>query len=327
MEKIKIYTPGLLVTGTLSLCAWFLSSILSSMIQLETLTIGIVLGMAVAGLVSKNSYLLPGLQFSLKKLLKVGIVLLGFKLNFQVMAQTGMKTAILVIVLVPLVLIGTVFLGKKMKVPTSLALLVGIGSSICGASAIVALAPIVGGEEDDVVVSVGVVSLLGAVGVLLYSAVGATPIFTDTQYGLWSGLSLQGVAHAIAAAFARGPISGELGTLVKMERVIMMVPTAFLLGKISLQKQKDTKSVSFPKYVLYFLIAGMASSLNVLPKNIVGSLGKLSSWLILLSMVAMGTMVKFSELRKKGSKAIALGMVVFSAISLCTAVVVYHLFS
>ncbi len=99
--------------------------------------------------------------------------------------------SLVVVAFVPLVLVTATFLGRKMGIGKKLAVLIGVGSSICGASAIVAMAPTINAEDDDAIIAVGVVSLLGAVGVLVYSAFAAVSPLTDIQYGLWSGLSLQ----------------------------------------------------------------------------------------------------------------------------------------
>ncbi len=117
--------------------------------------------------------------------------MLGFKLNFQALIELGPKMSLVVVAFVPLVLVTATFLGRKMGIGKKLAVLIGVGSSICGASAIVAMAPTINAEDDDAIIAVGVVSLLGAVGVLVYSAFAAVSPLTDIQYGLWSGLSLQ----------------------------------------------------------------------------------------------------------------------------------------
>jgi len=318
MEKIKKYIPGLVVVFVIAFMSKALDGYLSTWVKLEALTIGIILGMVYANTVGVQESLKSGIQLSLKKLLKIGIVLLGFKLNFKALIELGPKMSLVVVVFVPLVLITATFLGRKMGIGKKLAVLIGVGSSICGASAIVAMAPTINAEDDDAIIAVGVVSLLGAVGVLAYSAIAAVSSLTDIQYGLWSGLSLQGVAHALAAAFARGDVAGEMGTFIKMERVLMLVPMSVILGSIFAGGDKNSegkKRAAFPMYVLYFIIAGVVASTGLIPENIIKVLGKTSSYLILMAMIAMGLMVNFASLRAKGAKALVMGAGLFAGIA------------
>jgi len=326
MNTVKKTMPGLLLVLAIAVLSRWIDGALSTWIKLEALTIGIVIGMVYANTIGVKDTLLPGIRYSLKKLLKIGIVLLGFKLNFQALIELGPKMSIVVILFVPAVLAISAFLGKRMGIGQKLAVLIGVGSSICGASAIVAMAPTIGADDDDAIIAVGVVSLLGAIGVLAYSAIAAVASMTDVQYGIWAGLSLQGVAHALAAAFARGDIAGEVGTFIKMERVLMLVPMSVALGSIFSRGSGGSKRAPFPMYVLYFIIAGALASTGWLPTEVLKALGKMSSYLILMSMIGMGLLVDFNNLRYKGAKALVMGGGLFLGIACVSFVIVTGLF-
>lgn len=326
MKEFKKLLPGLAVVLAIAVLSRGLDSALSKWIRLEALTIGIIIGMIYANTLGVKESLRPGIQYALKKLLKVGIVLLGFKLNFQALIELGPKMSMVVVLFVPVVLILAVKLGEKMNVGRKLAVLIGVGSSICGASAIVAMAPTIHADDDDAIIAVGVVSLLGAVGVLAYSAAATVLSITDVQYGIWSGLSLQGVAHALAAAFARGDIAGEVGTFIKMERVLMLVPMSVILGSIFSKDKGKTRRADFPMYVLYFIIAGALASTGWFPSDVLSVLGKTSSYMILMAMIGMGLMVDFASLKSKGAQALAAGSILFAGISAVSFAVVTMLF-
>lgn len=326
MKSLKKNAPGLLLVLAIAMLSRWIDGYLSTWIKLEALTIGIILGMVYANTLGVQDSLKPGIQYSLKKLLKVGIVLLGFKLNFQALIELGPKMSMVVILFVPTVLWISAFIGRKMGISSKLSVLIGVGSSICGASAIVAMAPTIDADDDDAIIAVGVVSLLGAVGVLAYSAFAAVSSITDVQYGIWSGLSLQGVAHALAAAFARGDVAGEMGTFIKMERVLMLVPMSVALGSIFSSGKGSAKRASFPMYVLYFIIAGIFASTGLIPENILKLLGKGSSYFILMAMIGMGLMVDFASLRSKGAKALVMGSGLFVGIAVVSFVIVTGLF-
>ncbi len=310
MGKMKQVLPGFVLVLGLAVGAKWLEGWMAPVFRLEALTIGILFAMLLNNTVQVPEASRPGIKYAHKTLLKVGIILLGFKMNVAAITELGPTATILVLAFVPFVLLLSWGLGKSFGMDKKLATLIGVGSSICGASAIVALAPSVHADDDEAVLAVSVISFLGAIGVLLYSAVATLPLLTDIQYGIWSGLSLQGVAHALAAALARGDVSGDIGTFIKMERVLMLVPMSILLSWM-FRKEGAGKRAGFPMYVLGFILAGVINALGVIPVEITGLLAKASSYLILMAMVGMGLSVKFSAIREKGKEAIVMGSVLF----------------
>lgn len=316
MKKIKDYSSGLIFVFGISLLSIFLNDLIKDYINLEALTIAIIIGMIYNNTVGTQKGLKSGVQYSLKTLLKIGIVLLGFKMDIYMILELGPKILSMVLCYVPLTLAGAILLGRILKINKKLSVLIGVGSSICGASAVVAIAPSIEAEEEDAVIAVSVVSLLGAIGVMIYSGVAATgPNLTPIQFGAWSGLSLHGVAHALAAAFALGDKSGEIGTFVKMARVLMLVPVTVVLSWLFRSKNSDNKKAKFPMYVLYFILAGVVNSLGLIPLSVTNILMQGSSLLILMSMTAMGLMVNLKNIIKKGTKALMLGIILFAVFS------------
>ncbi len=315
MNKIKKLLPGLLFVFLISIISMFINDSIKYIINLEALTIGIILGIIYNNTFKTSGVLKPGIIFSLKTLLKWGIVLLGFKLNFRSLIELGPKVVIMIILYVPSVLILSYLLGKIFKINNKVAVLLGVGSSICGASAVVAMSSCINAEEDDSIVAVSIINFLGAIGVLLYSTIAITSGMSNLEYGIWSGISLQGVAHAIAAAFARGDQSGEIGTLVKMGRVVMLVPVSLALSYVFNKENKESK-VKFPMYILYFILAGAINSLNIISLETIKILSKLSSVFILMAMVGMGLSVDIKSIKDKGIKALVMGCSLFLIISI-----------
>ncbi len=178
------------------------------------------------------------------------------------------------------------------------------------------MAPCIDAEDDDSVIAVSIISFLGVIGVIVYSAIAASGLnLTPIQYGVWSGISLQGVAHALAAAFALGEQAGEIGTFVKMTRVLMLVPVSLALGFFFNKESKNVKKAKFPMYVLYFILAGIINSLGIIPTPIVKTLTKASSLFILMAMTAMGLSVDFKSILNKGVKALLVGTMLFVILS------------
>ncbi len=312
MKYIKLL-KGLALVLAVALFSRWLSSLLTGIIQIEALTISIVLGMLIANTINIKEDYKPGITYSFKKLLKVGIVLLGFKLSFQTIVSIGGVVVSLVVVYIILALVLAIVLAKVFKVDKKLATLIGVGSSICGASAVVAMVPVINAKESDGLIAVSVVSILGSIGVIIYTVVFNVFNIEPAVYGLWSGLSLHGVAHSIAAAFAAGEVAGEIGTIVKMTRVLMLVPMSLVLSHVF--SEGDKKGISVPVYILLFVGAVVVNSLGLIPETLVGWLGTLSSVFILLAMTGMGLSVHFNSLKSKAPSAIFLGTVLFIVLS------------
>jgi len=335
---MKKLVPGLIFVALISIISMFLNTYLLSFI--ETLTIGIVLGILISNTIGINKSLEKGITFSLKSILKWGIVLLGVKLNFEALVDLGPYIAFMIIFLITIALILSNVIGKMFNLNSKLSTLVGVGSSICGASAIVAMGPVIDADDEDTAISVAVISLLGALGVIIFTFLSYSLSLTDLQYGIWSGTSLQGVAHALAAAGARGSdsLSMEIGTIVKMGRVALLAPVALILSFVFNKGNKENKKVKFPTYVLMFILVGIVFSLNsiynIFPINfninkvnidLVYILKKLSNFFILMSMVSMGLKVNFKAFKSKGLKALYLTCIIFVIISVISLSFVYFI--
>jgi uncharacterized integral membrane protein (TIGR00698 family) len=325
MKKIKNKLPGLILVSLIYLIAIRIDSFLvdSFGIAIEVLTIGIILGMIINNVFKIQAQYREGIRFTLKSLLKLGIILLGFKLNFLALKTLGGPILLGILLFVPLVLILSIILGKIFKIDNRLATLIGVGSCICGTSAIVAISPLIGAEEEEAVISVAIVSFLGAIGVITYTAISNISSFSNIQFGIWSGLSLQGVAHALAAAFARGTESGEIGTFVKMARVVMIVPVSIILGFTFKSKNEEAK-IQIPYYVFLFIIAGVLNSVVKIPEALSYVLTKGSSVFISMAMISMGLSVHFKSIMSRGKKSLVLGILLFLIIASSTYFTIWH---
>ena len=327
---MKKNIPGLLLVITISLLSMYLNSTFLNYI--ETLTIGIIISILIKNTFNLNISFDQGINFSLKRILKVGIVLLGVKLNFALIYELGWKIFFLISFIIIFALLFSNYLGKKFGLNKKISTLLGVGSSICGASAIVAMSSVIDSDENDTSISVAVISFLGALGVIMYSFLSYLINFSDLEFGIWSGSSLQGVAHALAAAGARGTdsLSLEIGTLVKMSRVALLAPVALVISFVFKKDSSSSKNkkVGFPMYVLWFLLVGIVVTLikefNLFPLDynfgnlkidIISIFKNLSSFFILMGMVAMGLKVDLKEFKKSGTNALIVGLITFLSIS------------
>ncbi len=259
----------------------------------------------------------------------MGIILLGFKLNPAVLLSGGLRTAAVITVYAAVSLSLSFILGKIFNIDNKTALLIGAGSSICGASAVAALTPCLNADRQKSVIAVTVVNLLGAAGVIIYSVIAVkSNNLNEYNYGLWSGLTLHGVAHALAAAFAMGDISGEAGTVIKMSRVLLIIPVSVLFTLISGKHSDKSYKISdlIPWYVFIFSAAALINSFTVLPDFFLEITTKASSLFILAAMTGLGFSVKLQTAAGEGLRALSTGAVLFLILSVSGYYAVQYLF-
>lgn len=316
---------GLLLVAALAALAKFLEQYLFTFS--EAITIGIMLALIIKNTIGVNKVFSNGVSFSAKELLKWGVVLLGLRLNIMTLLGLGPGVILLIILIVIIGLLAAIAIGKLLRLNTLLALLLGIGSSICGSSAIVAIGPVIKAKNEDITLSAAIISLLGTVGVILFSFFSTAVPLSDGSFGIWTGASLQNVAHALAAALTRGEAAVDIAAIVKMGRVTLLAPAAVLLKIFSERyigaEAKETGRVKFPEYVIYFLTLGALASindyLNLIPLTLAGpveidflKLSKTaSSWLLLAAMIAMGLQTDVRSLRNTGFKAFVACSLIF----------------
>ena len=322
---------------------------------LEPVMISIVLGMIVSNVWALPKWLHPGVKFSVKKLLPLGIILLGARLNFHKILQLGSVSIGMGLFEVILALGLMYMFVRWLKLSGKLGTLLGIGTAICGGTAIVATAPVIEAEESDVVFGVATVTLLGLIGMFLMPVLGHLMNMTQEAFGVWAGLAIHQTPQVVAAGFAYGQQAGETATVAKMFRVCLLAPVVFVTGviyarqKAKRQEAHEHKHINyfslFPKFVFGFLALALLSTLGWLP-DITGhwspdavavdpkhqdfhfSMGELAqigaNFFIVMSMAGVGLETKFTAMRQTGlrpffaatASAVVIAVVVLSLINL-----------
>ena len=297
---------------------------------IEPVMLAIVLGMVLSNCWTLPKAIQPGLKFSVKKLLPLGIVLLGARLNFQEMVKVGAEGLILSILETAVALALLLLLTRLLKLPSKLGVLLGVGTAICGGTAIVATAPVIDAEEKDVVFSVATVTLLGLIAMFALPVIGHLLDLSSKAFGIWAGLAIHQTPQVVAAGFAYSDEAGRTATIVKLARVCLLAPVVFIIGVVyARQKAKETgvgerKKINyfhlFPMFVVGFLAVALLNTSGLLPKltfhiaeggvlssgdrdwNLAGSLEQISKVCIIISMAGVGLETKFAAMRQTGLK-------------------------
>ncbi|MEB3218459.1 MAG: YeiH family protein [Nostocales cyanobacterium 94392] len=303
--------PGLLLTAGLAILADSLKKI-PSLSLFSSLIIAIILGIIIKNTIGVPQIFQPGITFSLKRILRLSIILLGLRLSLpQILAVGPLGLAIVLITLVS-TFIFTCWFGKQIGVNQKLAKLIAAGTSICGASAIVATNGVVESKDEDVAYAVAIVTIFGTISMLVYPLLFTVLQVTSQQFGIWCGVSIHETAQVIAAAFQGGEVSGEFGTIAKLSRVIFLAPVVLTLGflsppSIDLSPATKSKKIPIPWFVFGFIALILLNSVNVFPDNLKKLVTEVNHFLLTISMAAMGLKTSILEIQQSGIKPLYLG--------------------
>ncbi|MDJ0582386.1 YeiH family protein [Crocosphaera sp.] len=308
IPRLHDILPGLLLTSGLALLAESLHK-LPSLSLLSSLILAIILGIIVKNSIGIPKIYQPGITFSLKRILRLSIILLGLRLSLPQVIEVGPNGLIIVFLTLVSTFIFTCWLGKQLGVNQKLTKLIAAGTSICGASAIVATNGVVESKDEEVAYAVAIVTIFGTLSMLLYPLFSVLFQVTSQEFGIWCGVSIHETAQVIAAAFQGGEMSGELGTITKLSRVIFLVPIVLILGLFSNKKtaNNELKKLPIPWFVLVFIALMLLNSLNIFPENLKNSVVTFNHFLLAISMAGMGLKTSLFDIKKTGIKPFYLG--------------------
>ncbi|WP_283678040.1 putative sulfate exporter family transporter [Lentilactobacillus sp. Marseille-Q4993] len=279
-----------------------------------------------------------GIGFISNKFLRLGIILLGFKLNLIDLARAGVKTILLAIVVVTGTIVVTYTIARKMKVEKELAILAAGGTGICGAAAVMGISPQIKVPEEQAehqheneVLAVAIVAILGTVFTLV--DIGIKPLLhlTPTQFGVMTGASLHEIAHAVAAGSAGGPVALDSSIITKLSRVLMLAPASLIIGAWYQRSSAKTNSgaekakLPIPWFMAGFIAASVIGTFLPLGTNLLQLLVKAAYLFLGMAMAALGMSVNFKVIFQRG-KNIFIAAITSSVILLVFSIIVVKLF-
>ncbi|WP_276908844.1 YeiH family protein [Hallella colorans] len=290
-------------------------------LSLSPMVVGIILGMIYANSLRNNlpDTWVPGIVFSSKRILRFGIILYGFKLSFQDVMAVGIPAIVIdAIVVVSTILIGIV-LGKILKMDRSIALLTASGSAICGAAAVMGVDGAIKPKPYKTAVAVATVVIFGTLSMFLYPVLYRAGIFDldPGQMGIFTGATVHEVAHVVGAGNAMGADVSDSAIIVKMIRVMMLVPVllviAFFVAKdVAKRGESQGKSkINIPWFAVLFLVVIAFNSLNLLPTCVVDMINTLDTFLLTMAMTALGAETSFEKFKKAGFKPFLLAAMLY----------------
>lgn len=266
-----------------------------------------------------------GITFSTKRLLRIAIILYGLKLSIDLILQDGLGMLLRDAGVIAFAILSCIWLAKVFKADRVISLLVGVGTGICGAAAIAAIAPIVKSKEEDTAISVGIIALMGTVFAIVYTIIWPFLPLEAIQYGIWTGSSIHEVAQVVLAAAPAGEDALAVSLLAKLGRVFLLIPVCFLF--IYFMKKKQNRSaqanIEFPWFLVGFIVMSVLGSYvfgHSIPVSdeVMNAVSELTSWLLTAAMVGLGLNVSLKDLRNKAWKPLLVMVIVSLALSVWT---------
>lgn len=316
LQRSATVWPGVVVAGMAGAAAFSIRQIPGLGI-FSPMILAVVLGIVFANVVGTPARARPGIAFCQRSLLRLAIVLMGFQLSAsQVLSIGGAGMAVVVLALAA-TFVFTLALGRLIGVDRKLAELIAAGTSICGASAIVATNAVTGARDEDVAYAVASITLFGTIAMLTFPLLAPVLGLDQHHFGLWAGASIHEVAQVIGASFQNGPEAGEIATIAKLSRIAMLAPMVIGLGLLARRNAAGTVSARppLPWFVLAFAAVVALNSAVEVPSGMKSAIALATTMLLACGLAAMGLQTNLSEIRSRGLRPLILALSAFVFIS------------
>ncbi|BDU23017.1 putative sulfate exporter family transporter [Dyella sp. GSA-30] len=288
---------------------------------------GIVLGILIRNLVAPGAQFTPGIQFAGKQILQWSIIALGFGLSLNQVAKTGLESLSVTLVTMTVAFLAAWGLGRALKVHDKLKILIGVGTAICGGSAIAAVTPIIKPDEHDTAFAISTIFLFNLVAVLLFPLLGHLLHLSDLGFGLWAGTAINDTSSVVAAGYSFSKEAGDYATIVKLTRATLIIPVCLALAFAVAWREKKKGSTDFslrrifPWFILWFLVASAIRTAGLVPATILPAIHVLAEFLIIVALTAIGLSANLRKMASTGLRPILLGLGVWAAVSISSLLV------
>ena len=288
---------------------------------------GIVLGAVIAATLRPGARLLPGIAFASKRVLQASVVLLGTQLSLGAAVRVGVQALPVMIGTLVVCLAAAWLLGRLLGIGGDTTTLIGVGTGICGASAIAATAPVIGAAAADVAYAVSTIFLFNITAVLLFPVIGHLLGMSQTSFGLFAGTAVNDTSSVVAASTTYGPVATNHAVVVKLVRTLAIIPITVTLAAIVRRRSTETSDrrrgilgvvTLVPWFLIGFVIASLLDTVGVIPAAAHPALAAVSTFLIAVALAAIGLSTDLTAIRRAGWRPLALGGALWSLVSLAS---------
>lgn len=307
VQKVR----GIMMTLVIAMVATILGS--------EFPVIGGAIFAIIIGIIINNIILIPkkyeaGIKYSSKKILHYSIIVLGFTLSFQSIGAIGWKSLPIIIITLLAAFIIVFLLMKIFKINEHLSILIGVGTAICGGSAIAATSPVIKAKESEVAFAISTIFLFNLIAVFVFPPLGHVLNMGQTAFGYFGGTAINDTSSVIAATSNYGNTALETGAVVKLTRTLMIIPVVLFFTYRTIRKEKakqtDTSIAKiFPWFIVWFIVASLISTVFNFSPTVIHVFQQISLFLITMAMAGIGLSVDFKQFKQAGMKPVMLGLV------------------
>lgn len=322
-EKRSSMLHGVLLITLFSCAAFYIGEMnFVKELSFSPMIVGIILGMLYANSLRNNlpETWVPGIQFCSKRILRIGIILYGFRLTFQDVLAVGLPAIFIDTIIVTTTILGGILIGRMLKMDRGIALLTSIGSGICGAAAILGAESTIQTKPYKTAVAVSTVVIFGTISMFIYPILyhNGTFVLSANEMGIFTGATLHEVAHTVDAGNAMGKEISDVAIIVKMIRVMMLVPvlliTSFMVSQPAIkagEQNGSMKKVSIPWFAIGFLAVIGFNSFDLLPQSLTAFINNVDTFLLTMAMTALGAETSIDKFRKAGAKPFVLASILY----------------
>lgn len=318
----RTIAPGLAAAIVVAVVARLLTGFLPSVVA--EVTVAILLGLLLATLAgARLRPLAPGLAFASQRMLRLGIVLLGARLSLAEIARIGLPSAGVIVVTMTVSFAIVLLVSRLVRVEDRLAILLAVGSAVCGNTAVVATAPVIGARAREVAYAVATITLFGTLAVILYPAIGRAFAVPQASFGLWAGVAVHDTSQVIAASAAYGPAALDVATVVKLIRNALMAPVLLIIATVwaargdgSGRPARRGLRRAVPLFVLGFIALAALRTVGAIDAGQAATLDVIARTLILVALAGVGLSIRLAELRETSWRPLAVGFSVAIAVGL-----------
>jgi len=343
-REIRPALPGLYLVIAVAIVARYLHQLIPNASMARAVSevfIAVLIGLHIRNAIRFSARFETGVRFALQHVLRLGIILLGLRLSLQDVVTTGVTSLMLILACMALALSLAYFAAKFLKIPARLAALIGVGTAICGNTAIIAVAPVIEAQDEDISFAVATITFFGTLAVIVYPIIGYFIGLTDRTFGLWVGTAVNDTSQVVAAGAAFSERARDVATVVKLTRNTLMAPLIVVIGLVYARAQNRraaSTAVRFslgkivPWFVIGFLLMALFRTLGValdwLPRDVaqpgaltaaakvLSLIDEVATFAVLMALSAIGLSTDIEAVRRTGLKPFALGLSLASVLAL-----------
>ncbi len=327
MKSLTKYLPGIVLSFLIALVA----SWAGAMVPLVGGAVfGILIGITAGSLFAVGEPVSPGVQFTSKKILQWAVMILGSGLGLGQVYATGASSLVIILVTISSALIVAVIAGRFLRVPFNLKSLIGVGTAICGGSAIAAVAPVIEAEDQEISYAISTVFMFNVIAVFIFPPLGHLFGMSQEGFGLFAGTAINDTSSVVAAGYTYGNAAGDHATIVKLTRTLMIIPIALAFVVVMMRRKKAAQGGTgasftiagiFPWFILGFLAMSALNTSGILGVHVIALLKDAGKFLIVMALGAIGLNTDLRKMLATGPRPMVLGLIVWVTVTLTSILV------